>query len=483
MALSALPDGEDRPQSLDPKESLPEPSSGICHSLSASPNSQESRIAQTSHRRRARVGRTRDRIADLRGKVMRRRLTLHEKRKELHQQRLDVAAVDAKFMMAVRQFLERDAELDKSTLTILYEDVQTARDAIGPMEHDFDLEEEDQNADEYTLEKKENEFIRRYPALVYGQDFDLNDALNSSSSSSATSLNARGSGFPKDDPLIHDYLSRLGDAKIAKEQLENLRHDQADYLEQERVRNPLGIELYPPNAEFLEDYDEAYARATEDLLLIKQDLEALRQRAIDNSILPEDHEIFEAWELDLSDVPKPETPVLPYPVSDTDLGSPSVLKQSSNTRGRINRWLYQILRSSPLERKRHRAYLNDSSLDERSWLRLVSQCWLLDKAATGGSQATGSSVLTASLSSQDSIHLMEPSMQRPSSAPAMAPSQPNRSNELYTNEDPALDDLYRRGLDENRALQGLDILPLPSLVPPPRYLIPRSSDIEISSTA
>jgi hypothetical protein len=56
-------------------------------------------------------------------------------------------------------------------------------------------------------------------------------------------------------PGLGDYLSRLGDVKLAEERLDELRRERAHLVEEQRIRSPYGLGLSQESNDFLNNFD------------------------------------------------------------------------------------------------------------------------------------------------------------------------------------------------------------------------------------
>jgi len=333
-------------------------------------------------------------IAELREKVVSNRLQLKEKRHELREERTRASDLDAQFIKAMRQLWEQEQTVDKEALAGLYQEVQAARDLLGPMEDDYNQEEDANDAAEFDLNDQEKRFYRLYPANVSaGSASPDGGGSVPSSFSSLTSLN---NGFAASrqprNLALEQYDSRIGDANIIKERLEDLRLEREQYLEEERLRDRVDLDLYPPNKTFLDEFDKNYTELEQELDYIKTDVQRLRRKAFEEGVLTAEPSLpaVPSFDVDASlnwDHQHPsmynESPAL-FTEHQSDGVVSKLRVDFASTRARINRWILDTLNNSPVERAHHKAILmalSDRYLDNEAWGRLVFEYWRRDQAA------------------------------------------------------------------------------------------------------
>lgn len=317
------------------------------------------------------------------------RLRLKEKRTQLREERMRASDLDAQLVGAIRRVWEQDQAVDKDSLSVLYEQVQAARDELGPLEDDYNQEEDENNVAEFQLIHEEKQFYRLMPADTSTDDMDNADHSSLPSSfSSLDSFKGDAADSPETRKLaLEEYVSRVGDANIVMERLENLRLERVEYLEEQRTRSRMDVELYPPNKVFLDDFDYTYAHTKQELDQVLVDLERLRQKALqegataDQLVSPSVPRFV--WERE----PQPKYDQAPalFPEHQSDSVVPDLVNNFAGTRARINRWILDTLNSSPVERAHHKAILralSDRSLNSETWARSVFAYWRRDKAAT-----------------------------------------------------------------------------------------------------
>jgi len=388
---------------------------------------------------RRRLSKAQRKIAELRSKLMRNRLKLREKRKELREERTRASDLDAQFIKAIRQFWEQGQEVDKQSLSGLYQEVQAARDITGPLEDDYDQEEDENNAAEFQLNDEEKRFYRLYPANASTGGINHDDEW--STPSSFSSLNSlQGDDADNFEPInlvLDEYKSRVGDANIVKERLENLHFERVQYLEEERFRSQVDVGLYPSNKTFLDDFDDNYAEIKQELDQILMDVQRLRQKALEEGAVVDKLSSPATPRFLLDREPRSrydEAPAL-FPEHQSDGVVPDLLNNFAGTRARINRWILDTLNNSPVERAHHKAILrafSDKSLDSEAWARLVFKYWRRDRAATDQLEDPAS---------QDASGFVDPGRRKclsPLMQRCYAEQTPSDDRQLYVDGNPLL---------------------------------------------
>lgn len=349
----------------------------------ASPSSEGSARREARARRERRISVAKKQVENLRGQVTSSRLELRELRAELRQRHVNIRHMQAQFWRGLQNQWNDTRNLDQSTLQQLYEDIQRALDELGPEESNYDEKEDDLDVLDYKLGKLEDRF--------YDTDADLAGsrggfASTSSSRSSRRSRSITPTRSEDEASWNYRYLSRVGDANIVRERLDELSIEKSQYVDLGRERAAMGLDLYKPNVEFLDTFDEVYAKNEFELREIEEDLERLQNESrptppaaakifIETMELPKSLSLTHAHEL-----PKTQSHGSTLRrKSDGDLLK--VLVDTSTVRQRVNQWILENLSVSTFEKARHRDMLQNPNLDEHTWWSLVKYYWQLDQAA------------------------------------------------------------------------------------------------------
>ncbi|MCJ1465143.1 hypothetical protein MMC07_003759 [Pseudocyphellaria aurata] len=328
---------------------------------------------------------SRKEIANLRGQVTRSRLELRELRVGQRQRQIKIRHLQAQFWRGLQNQRINDSSLDENTSQLLYDDIQRALDELGPEEANYDEKEDDLDALEYKLGKLEDRF--------YDTDADFaGSKAGFDSSSSCSSPRRSPSSTPTrsvgETSWKYRYLSRVGDANIVRERLENLCIERSQYIRLEQDRAAMGLDYYPPNVEFLDTFEEVYATNALELREIEEDLERQWLQNESPSTPPTSANLSKTIDLDQVSTSLTDEharrkiwcqPHTPRRKSDGDLKA--VPEEKMTVRQRINKWILESLQVSRIEKVRLKAMLHDPNLSEDSWWSLVRDYWQRDQAA------------------------------------------------------------------------------------------------------
>ncbi len=327
-------------------------------------------------------------VSHLREKVIMARLEVRERRAVMRQQHALVRSLETRLL---KQWQRYEGSADQDAVIHLHGELCLALDKLGPLEEDYDEREDGLDTLEFDLEAKEARFYEEHSEVGPDGRADYPSTQHSSTSTLSDELDQ--------DFLSPQYLyySRIGDAKIARERLMDLEAQKDQYLDIERERGALGIPLYQENIDFLSQYDNEYAEHQQELERIERDIQSLGiqagfSTANDTIATVTFHE--PEWEAETKTDNRQSSPVAEpgQPGQSGPLLEESSRRRSENdswtipndprsTRDRINQWILERLKHSPIERARHKAELNDPSLETDAWWSLVCQYWQLDRAA------------------------------------------------------------------------------------------------------
>jgi len=312
----------------------------------------------------------------LREQVVSNRLRLREKRCELREERTHANDLDAQFIKAIRELWEHDQTVNKEALAGLYQEVQAARDLLGPMEDDYNQEEDANDAAEFDLNNQEKRFYSLYPASVSASHASPDDRGSVSSSfSSLISFNdGLAATLEPRKPALEEYVSCVGDANIIKERLEDLRLEREQYLEEKRLRDQVDLDLSAPDKAFLDEYNKNNMELEQELNHILTDVQLLRQKAFDEGAL--------VPELSLSAVsclnadaslnwghqhqPMYTDSSTPFTEHQSDEVVSNLDNDFASTRAQINQWILNTVNNSSVKCEHHKAILTALSLDNEA---------------------------------------------------------------------------------------------------------------------
>ena len=320
---------------------------------------------------RKRLKKGKNRVAGLRQEIMGNRLRLRERRRELRDEQANALDLETKLMQSISKFWELGELPDKSTDKV-YVSLKEARDRLGPLEDNYDREEDEHNALEFQLDEEDTQLLdndtKPDDQSTKPDDQSTQPATSESDAAASGALN----------PIIHEYYSRIGDANIIRERLSDLQLEHTQLLDDAEFRKNHNVKLYAENAEFLAGIHKRYDELNADLEQAEADIAKLGQRATEMGFsidsrspigilpprLPEKRPIF-----------KEPTPVL-HRVTQTDEVLPYLLSDYAEVRARISRWILDNLRYSPIERVKYLLEdLERDSIDDGTWAHGVFEYW------------------------------------------------------------------------------------------------------------
>ncbi|KAL8793195.1 MAG: hypothetical protein Q9195_004225 [Heterodermia aff. obscurata] len=325
-------------------------------------------------------------LQGLKDEILKKRLGLRELRTDLGRQRAKVREMQIKFWEELRNHRNNSSALNLTVLDELHEDITQALDVLGPEEEDYNEKEDDLNVLEYRLESLEadnNTATGSSDYLARPQSFTT---ISSRRNSAVTMHSQRCQPDSDVNSPMYRYLSRLGDARIIKERLYELRSEKAQYLDIQRDREALGHPQYQPNIDFLADYEKMFNEEFSQLQIVEMDVAKLAQEAGLDPPNPSGELINDARHTDSSHIATPNSStqtIAATPASPRTTLTPtnfSTLPATPAARQRINDWILFILELSPLERARHKAILGDPNLDDVEWASLVGKYWQRNQA-------------------------------------------------------------------------------------------------------
>lgn len=204
------------------------------------------------------------------------RLRARELRNALRHQRSVTTDADIAFMDALRVFAAENPSLQTSTIFTLYEDCQKARDLYQPLEDNYNTAENLLDQKDFELGEIEDENLAREESEVFepndGDDVSAElDGMQDSSVSIGSDAQ-----FTRYPPVVLDYFSRIGDANLIRERLDDLRGHRATLVEHQQSREHLGIPLDPESEQFLADFDKVHTQLLAQLADAEDDISRVK---------------------------------------------------------------------------------------------------------------------------------------------------------------------------------------------------------------
>lgn len=324
------------------------------------------------------------RVVQLGNKLYGRRLELKEKRNGLHHAHEVLAELESRFVKTLHQLREDPKErFDES----ICNQIIAQRDVIGSFQYDYDQAEDEYDIHENHFEQEGKTLLNLLSRLrnQNNDGEDVEESMSDSSSDIHPFRIAPESSGPTDAKMTRllEYESRIGDARIVQEQLEDLRFEQGRRLSISKKREKFGIGRNA--SETSETFELRYAEAAKELSIINEDVQRLQEALqLDGYSLPE-----------LSAGKEPESvPVPPQPISpsfstqrlkarsSSEGKMPLLAQQMAAMRDRIHRWMFATFKDSPVEHVRHKVILRDlCPLDDETWAHVVPEYWT-DNAGT-----------------------------------------------------------------------------------------------------
>ena len=317
----------------------------------------------------------------LRGILYGKRLQLKEKRNELRQERVLLADVDGSFMKSVRRFPEQDRfEFEDGHRLQL----EQQRDLVGSLEYEYDQAEDEYDIAEDDLLNEE----RKLNVLLsnsLNEQSDTGDE-HTTEPSSDNHLQSEEPRYSNEDDeartRLVEYQSRVGDARILEERLQDLWLEQEERNSFAKRRENFGVEMAGSDEDFKEYFNYRRSEIVGELGVIHADIERLKDALIQaGPVFPMTNPTDRPPEvLPYQAHPRPRPASSPVarqrPLSESILQT--LQKNLATTRAHISRWILKTFGSSPIECARHKYILRelgDESLDDKEWARLVLEHW------------------------------------------------------------------------------------------------------------
>lgn len=331
-----------------------------------------------NQRLRLRLAREREKISIQRDRVLRTRVLTHEKRNRLRHHRGDISILEADFHRALDGFIIQLGKEGARPLLSLYEQLRALRNIFGPLEDDYNQAENQLDQEEFSLERTEERFYKRYARL--GLDTRLIEQpeplepttelfqSDSEVESDGAALSARSHS------LLGEYYSRIGDANLLREKLGDLLLERSEVMQEERSRARHHLPPLPEHLEFWEVFDRDWGQMMDELNVVEAEVQELKQRVREQGLLT-DFSSDGSNEYSLAKVEEEhESPSNASTGPRDPIAAKDPLRsQPLSTRERVHYWLLSVMQSSPLEMRlfRIRASLEDEFPDEEKFMSLI----------------------------------------------------------------------------------------------------------------
>ena len=318
------------------------------------------------------------RIRYLRFYIWRLRSKIHDMRLALRQQQQIKSSADNVLLQRITvQELEAPSQMSQNrmaekSIPQLMQDSRDARDVYGPLEDDCTQLEDNLTRHEFELTRLEE---RLYGHSSQHSTIDEDNLpLPSSHSQSSRQDNSLiedsddEDESPKFHPLVKEFLSATGDLDLLRERLYELLEEKAALDDKRESRERFGLSLPYDEQDFLNNFQSEHDNLVKDIQQLEVKVEGLKQDCLFKGLIDQDGEPlsdFQSWERSSFiedegiDSKGQVSEYVRYPVllPVPEFKKKEVLKQSDwkpatksdSTAGRVNGWLLDRLRTSPLD--------------------------------------------------------------------------------------------------------------------------------------
>jgi hypothetical protein len=254
----------------------------------------------------------------------------------------------------------------------LIDDNQKVRDEYGPLEDECVQLENKLYSEESRLYKLEEQFYSNWTVVPTGN-------LQSSFSIAMPQENSTPTESLQDDfdplchvsttqyhPLTEKFLSKLGDLDLLREQFDDVMEEREHLEEQTESRKLVKLRLGPEEQAWLENSTDVQNRLYKEMRAAEQEVKELREECRLRNLVDEydNPTEFQVQELQISDQEdgvdsgSQLSVYIKFPALITQLGAkarelkadePKKVQKGDLAISRINDWLLENLRSSPLE--------------------------------------------------------------------------------------------------------------------------------------
>ena len=249
----------------------------------------------------------------------------------------------------------------------LVQDCELARSEYGPLEYDCNLLEDQLSRQEYDLQKIEAHFFQRWK-FIPSLSPEASSVPKPQQRTPGSSLLSEEEEIPEYHPLVIKLLSKTGDLELLKERLDDIDDERRLLEEKSEAWECVGRSLGVEEQTWLNDSQKDRRELLESICTTEGEIEVLKQDCLAMKLVDEEGEPtnlqFQGEETSTfvgdEDVdPQGQTSeyvkfplLLPNPGKKQEEVYRYDLKPDEKTdftTGRINQWLLERLRSSPLD--------------------------------------------------------------------------------------------------------------------------------------
>lgn len=368
----------------------------------------------------ARQLRAREKLEELRAKVLRTRRLVRKRRGNIRKLQEHAKEARIQFMRATDQLVALSTPLEVDLLGQYYQRIRDIEDELGPAEDTFELLERRLDNEEQDLDEEEDYFYRHHhitiTTLPHITITTLPNLKHKKSSNSVTSpfklynspppLAGKDEGiqvFTAGNVELREYLKSIKNAENLKQELERLEVRRDYLLIESNFRKSHDILLATQDGDFLNRFPERYRYLHDELYEAEDRLYELRDQCLSRGLFTDSEYVYESRDtisdelLDLVDHTRERSPIrgakqrLPPKELDTTC--------FDNKRAYVNRWLMEWVEDSTVERLQLRAWIyfecRTMGIAEDQWPELSLQQWDKDKAGENTNESYEQSRLDA----------------------------------------------------------------------------------------
>lgn len=330
------------------------------------------------------VDSAKERALEARQQLLEFRIVARKKRRHLRYQRGDLSAADSELLNVLRITFVKLGSVPNEVLAS-YNKRERLRDEYVHLEDEYDEFEDRLEEQELVVEDAEQQWSETLPAVGSESRAVRTDK---------PALQVNGTGQYENhqeqkpstnrSPDFDEYLSRLGDANLIKEELSDLLLSYSAMMEREHDRQVVRLPIPGPDLDSWQDWEFEWSQSIEKLERVEAEVEVLGQKAREDGLLlspresisSEDYVSVDETEIAASKCPEPTAIVF-------------------SVRERVNRWFQSIMRASireamSFEVRLHREQVEKDSIpmNEDEYVKVIEELDEVESTSLG--EPTGS---------------------------------------------------------------------------------------------
>ncbi|PGH12130.1 hypothetical protein AJ80_06851 [Polytolypa hystricis UAMH7299] len=318
--------------------------------------------------------------------VLDNRIAAREQRVGLRHQREALSDLRAELIKQLHTLFAQRGQESVSPIIGLFEQYQYKEDLYQASEDNYHQFEDDLNTKEYRLEKAERKLTEvsgrintgsAEPTLLAGIE---DDHLSDSETSFASIVTP-------EHPLVSDYLSKIGTARMLRERLWDMHDEQQLILERGTSRERVGLDLDADSLDFLSQFPALEQQTLDKLATVEQEAWKLKELCVAQGLLDQSEpSVTDGTEITLEPIgslTRDPLSVLWQKETPSFFEGAMELHESVNTTVYINKWLLHQLCNSTIEIRRLQSTpeLRALEVDDETFHKLVLDWWSKDDAA------------------------------------------------------------------------------------------------------